>query len=240
MFIMADKIVFIDYELKKNDIVNKAEECHSKFYQFDGNGKLLFRGPSLYFHRRAIDLCRKAWLSESHLEMVYAVLVSWGMHRMGKGGSKMVYFDDFKKSIADVKNDLGYLRRIDDPKEMNKVEWTKLKNVFDEIKVMESTTTIVGNSKALAHILPNIIAPIDRQYTMQFLYESKYIKNGLENEWYLMKEIHEYFFYPIVKDSIFSNLAEDWLSNNKFKWDTSFLKVVDNLVIGHMILTKKM
>ena len=46
----------------------------------------LFVGPSLYFHQKALECYEKEFLSDRHLEYVYATLVAWGMHRMGPGG----------------------------------------------------------------------------------------------------------------------------------------------------------
>src|SRR3989338_8691006 len=63
-----------------------------------------FTGPSLYFHRRAI--ARRSQVPRSRLaqdklftEYVYATLASWGMHRMGAGGAKLVSFKQFADSL---------------------------------------------------------------------------------------------------------------------------------------------
>ena len=60
-----------------------------------------FGGPSLYFHQRALAT-RRPPAALPHLECVYATLASWGMHRMGKGGSKMQPFDVFARSLEGV------------------------------------------------------------------------------------------------------------------------------------------
>jgi len=43
-----------------------------------------------------------------------------------------------------------------------------LKKIYYGLKVSISDATIVAHSKALAHILPALIPPIDRQYTIRF------------------------------------------------------------------------
>ncbi len=42
-----------------------------------------FGGPSIYFHVQAIAEQGSHFLSDRHIEMIYATLASWGMHRMG-------------------------------------------------------------------------------------------------------------------------------------------------------------
>ena len=54
----------------------------------------------------------------------------------------------------------------------------------------------------------------------------------MHEEWLLLRKILEEFFYPVVADLKFSSLAASWIASPKFPWDTSLLKVVDNLVIG--------
>ena len=42
-----------------------------------------FGGPSVYFHQQSIRAQASAFLGDRHIEMIYATLASWGMHRMG-------------------------------------------------------------------------------------------------------------------------------------------------------------
>ncbi len=98
---------------------------------------------------------------------------------------------------------------------------------------MASGTSLVGNSKVMAHLLPRLIPPVDREYTLKFLFRNGQINNGIEVEWNKLVQILEGFFYPIVQSSVFQSAAEIWVTcNDPFKWDTSPMKVVDNLVIG--------
>ena len=71
-----------------------------------------FAGPSIYFHKRSLEECKKNFLNDSHIEYIYATLASWGMHRMGKTSTKMKSFIDFKNSIIQKKKELFELRNI--------------------------------------------------------------------------------------------------------------------------------
>jgi len=213
------------FDDKVNDILLNAGTYHETFRLSE-----TFTGPSLHFHRRALATDPANW--KDKLELVYAVLASWGMHRMGASGSKMESFDVLENSVDGVRSDLDELRRTDSC-DLSASAWQMLKRVFKKVRVMASGTTIVGNSKVLVHLVPNLVAPIDREYTMNFLFGSKMFQNGLEREWPLMRKIHEDFYYAVANNKTFRIKAKAWISDEeKYPWDTSILKIVDNLVIG--------
>jgi len=224
---MSDKWIDRDLEPMVKDILSQADEYHTKYYASE-----TFSGPSLHFHQRALEVEYANWTDK--VELIYAVLASWGMHRMGTNGPKMQSFASFEKSIDAVRLDLEKLQQAI-PQNLSLYDWQKLERVFKEIKAMASGTTIVGNSKVLAHLIPNLVAPIDREYTLNYLFGSKMFQNDLEREWRLMRKIHEKFYYPISDNEIFQNKAIIWMDNSgSFPWDTSMLKIIDNLVIGAM------
>ena len=225
---MAKRRVSIDLAPRVTQVLCNLGSFHSQYYAVK-----TFGGPSLHFHRRALGLVGRVPPS-AQAELIYGVLASWGMHRMGKGGSKMLPFDVFEKSVSAVRPKLAKVRKIS-PSAMQESDWALLEEVFRTIKVMQSNTSIVGNSKVMAHLMPNAIAPVDREYTLKFLFGNGNITNDLDKEWLLFRKIHEEFFYPIVSDARFANQAGKWIANQaKWPWDTSELKVVDNLVIGAM------
>src|SRR5258708_5709769 len=94
------------YRDRVRDVLANAEKYHRAYYQAD-----TFRGPSLYFHQRALQ-ARQSTNIEAHLEYVYATLATWGMHRMGKGGSKMQSFDAFRRSLEPLKERIADAQRF--------------------------------------------------------------------------------------------------------------------------------
>jgi hypothetical protein len=59
------------------------------------------------------------------------------------------------------------------------------------------------------------------------------IKNVLEQEWVLMKGIIQEFYLPVSSDVDLERKAKRWMAQlTKYPWDTSVLKVVDNLIVG--------
>jgi hypothetical protein len=81
------------YHNKVQDVLTNADKYHDAYYKAE-----TFRGLSLYFHQRSLDT-RNSKDMFCHLEYVTATLASWGMHRMGKGGSKMQSFGCFVKVL---------------------------------------------------------------------------------------------------------------------------------------------
>ena len=225
---MAQGRIDADLRPKVREIVQNAEEYHESYYAVN-----TFRGPSLHFHRRALGLEGEV-SGRLQLELIYAVLTSWGMHRMGAGGPKMQPFDIFEHSLAPLSRDLEALRHSDSA-HMATGEWSRLERVFRGIDVMASGTSLVGNSKVMAHLLPNVVSPIDRAYTLTHLFGNGNVQNDLDSEWLLMRKILEGFFYPIANEAVVREKAAEWISDKaRYPWDTSMLKVVDNLLIGAM------
>jgi hypothetical protein len=214
------------YVDKVREVLTHAEAYHLAYYKAD-----TFRGPSLYFHRRALETNQSPG-DVAHLEYVYATLTSWGMHRMGKRGSKMRPFDVFKRSIGPLTAKISEAQRFD-LTSMTDAQWAVVRDVFLGIDVMASATKLVGHSKVLHHMMPNVVPPIDREYTLRYLHANTTIKNDPQQEWLTLKAIVSGFFLPVASDAGFQRKASEWIANqDKYPWDTSVLKVVDNLLIG--------
>ena len=214
------------YQDRVSDIVKNADKYHAAF-----NKAATFSGPSLYFHRRALET-RHSPLDSSHLEYVYATLASWGMHRMGPGGSKMCSFEEFRRSVEPLTDRISQAQKFD-LRVMDDAKWAIVELVFRGIKIMDSATSIVGHSKVMHHMMPDIVPPIDRRYTLRYLHRNTNIRNGLDREWLAFREIMSGFFVPVASDPKFRAKAEKWVATQgECRWDTSVLKVVDNLLIG--------
>ena len=225
---MAQGRIDADLRPKVREIVQNAEEYHESYYAVN-----TFRGPSLHFHRRALGLEGEV-SGRLQLELIYAVLTSWGMHRMGAGGPKMQPFDTFECSVSVLKSDLAVLCQVELASMMPR-KWSCLERVLKGIRVMATGTSLVGNSKVMAHLLPNVVSPIDCEYTLAYLFGIGIVQNDLDGEWRLLRKIHTDFFSPIASDAGFRAKADGWLSDQtRYPWDTSILKVVDNLLIGAM------
>ncbi|RYC66245.1 hypothetical protein [Spirosoma sordidisoli] len=220
---MAKKI--INWATLVNDITENCVKYHDQHYKEVG-----FTGPSLHFHIRALEL-----KNPEKIEFVYAALTAWGMHRMGKKGAKLNNFDIFEKSIKDCE---PIFTKLGDAKLENSsgLEFDYIKELFHTLNPMASGVKIVGVSKVLAHYIPDIIAPVDRQYTFQFLNQKKDTTPPRNwDEYELLREIHLKLFKPIALNEHFRKHALEWLNQkSEYPWDTSIPKIIDNLIIGKL------
>lgn len=203
-----------------------------------------FGGPSVYFHAQAVKEQNTNFLSDRHIEMIYATLASWGMHRMGDPKdtkAKMVEFDDFKRSILENNDKLLQMRtlRMDSCTQGEYKECLEnLKEIYFTLKVSISDATIVAHSKTLAHILPQLIPPIDRQYTVRFFTQDNkrfFTGSGKYRQINLPQGI-EAQYESFSKYSYRMKVLFDRCDQQLFKIDsmfnTSYPKIIDNLIMA--------
>ena len=56
----------------------------------------------------------------------------------------------------------------------------------------------------------------------------------------LLRDIHFQLIRRVTTHEHFIRATSDWLNNPEFPWDTSLPKIVDNLIIGKVIVDKKL
>jgi len=193
-----------------------------------------FSGPSVYFHKKVIakirqaERCEQLFEDDLFFEYIYATLAAWGMHRMGEETAKMVDFDEFKESICSNKEQilgLSGLKLQAIPDEMVDAVKNKLASLFNGLRIMDSETKLIGTSKAIHHLLPDLVPPIDRQHTLRFFYGNTNITRGEEE---IFIELFEKF------RQIATHLrSEDF----KFEgFNTSLPKIIDNAIMGYVMM----
>jgi hypothetical protein len=91
---------------------------------------------------------------------------------------------------------------------------------------MKSRRKIVGVSKALHFLIPDLVMPIDGKFTMTYFYGYNKYYNEPEKEF----EIFEDIFNKTEKIVAKLNLNNDDLKEEG--WNTSVPKLIDNSIIG--------
>jgi len=76
-----------------------------------------FTGPSVYFHLRTLDRLSALGISKSledrlFFEYLYATLASWGMHRLGPKGAKLVELSSFVRALQKQRDKILSLKEI--------------------------------------------------------------------------------------------------------------------------------
>lgn len=204
-----------------------------------------FGGPSIYFHVQAIKEQEAAFLSDRHIEMIYATLASWGMNRMGNPDetkAKLVEYLDFKQSILrhrELFNQTYSLRMDLCSQEQYEKYLNNLEHIYRNLKVSIAEATIVAHSKTLAHILPNLIPPIDRQYTVRFFTQDNkqfFTKSGKFRLISLPQGINAQFIdfkkYCCEIKNLLDGFNHNIFTIDKETFNTSFPKIMDNLIMA--------
>ena len=167
------------------------------------------------------------------------------MHRMGATSTKMVEFSEFKMSVLENRTILEKLKS----KSMARLSTSgyaemlnSLDTAFKSLKVSKSKAMIVAHAKTLAHILPNLIPPIDRQYTIRFFTQdhSKFFgKDGKytavlipENKDHQLEQFKDYALRIHRLHEKCS--AKHLLKIDAAIFNTSVPKIMDNLIMCYV------
>lgn len=215
------------YTSHRAELLEARDKAHAAFYASE-----VFGGPSLHFHLRSLAAAQDHDLP-LFAETSYAMLAAWGMHRMGNGGAKMGEFSQYKASLGAIWPTLLELQTRS-PSSLTENDWQDMELVFSRICVMRSSFSLVGHSKIMAHVIPRLIPPVDRQYTIRFLHGAKKLPVTIAGEWALLRCFLENFFYPLLSEQPLMDAINNWsTSKDIYPWNTSPLKVIDNLLVGH-------
>lgn len=147
----------------------------------------LFTGPSVHFHTKAIARLAQfqtpgaAVQDDEFVDLVYATLTAWGMHRMGPKGAKLTEIDRFRAGLrrhAPALDALSALRIGDCAGDQASVVAGRLWRIIEDLDVTASATKLVAGTKALHHVLPELVPPMDREYTIRFFFHHKTLNRG--------------------------------------------------------------
>ena len=194
----------------------------------------LFTGPSLYFHDKTLALRRQmsaaqALENDAFLESLYATLTAWGMHRMGKSMAKLVNFPELKASFLQQANQIQQVETWQiwdiEPRDVPQVAQV-LWAIISHLRVGIGETKIVAGSKALHHLLPDLVPPIDRQYTVRFFYHHTTFNQGDERAF---KEMYPHFH------RIANSCRQEIETRLGGGMNTSATKVMDNAIVGYVL-----
>lgn len=195
--------------------------------------------PGYYLYNLLLDKHQKMDIfSDEYLKLIYTTLISWNMN--GRG-AKLNDFTLFKNSIKEQKSKINSLRgyKIETLNEDNKKRVLEIINLlFKDLDLVGKSWTgnkikskLVTFSKTLHFLLPNLIVPIDRKYTMNFFYGSTDIPTDINIQRNNKKQIEVFNelygkFYEITK---IYNLKK-YFDN---QWNRTIPKIIDNAIIGY-------
>lgn len=171
--------------------------------------------------RRSIGSASEAIDSEDFLNSLYATLKSWGI---GMRGSNLRPFDEFRIAIRESVGSINKLDgiKIDDPKTHSSDLSNSLWSIIASLNIVKNNAPIVAGTKALHHILPDLVVPVDRAYTQKFF--------GWKNPefQYGQEKVFGVSFRTFAQVASKLDL-EQFLSDG---WCSSKTKIIDNAIIG--------
>lgn len=185
--------------------------------------------PSMYLYGKLMKKLRSNELKDllSHskfMELLYVTLWSWGMNIRG---AKMKDYESFSREILKKQNQVKFVELSKyEILELNDEKLKKIKKIirelFEDLNIMESKTKITANSKLMHFILPDLIFPIDSKI-------QRFIGTLKDNPDEFLKGFLTLFdITRLISEKI--NLYE-YL--NKDKWNISIPKIIDNLITAY-------
>jgi hypothetical protein len=194
-----------------------------------------FSGPSLYFHYKTLNCLRtyrsasEAIFSDELFDWLYATLASWGMHRMGKGNTKLRDIEQIKASVRAQSATIASLQDLSllelCPEAVSRISH-ELWRLLSSLAISIAEAQIVANSKVLHHLIPSLVPPIDRTYTFHFFYNRNTLSIA-EGEAFIEMFSRFYTIASANKDIIAKLVGHGW--------NTSNTKVIDNAIVGYVI-----
>jgi hypothetical protein len=215
------------------DIITKSRNIF--FYFVDICNQEYRFAHDLEFYREIITMHRnvqdivKLIRNDDFCRKLYSTLEAWDMD---KRGAKSNEFEIVKESIQQhepylidlYKHKLDSINSLEDKNGQKIIR--DLEFVFCHLEIMKSRRRIVGVSKAMHFLLPDLVMPIDSTYTMPYFYGTNKYNEKAE------KEFQTYLDIFTRTHRITNNLK---LTNSDVKageWNTSIPKLIDNAIIG--------
>lgn len=171
--------------------------------------------------RRQLGSAAAASRDIRFLRLLYGTLNVWGI---GQRGSKLVNFDQFVRAVGDWELAIGGLEgeTLDNAELAVEEVVDRVWNVIDSLRIVENEAKLVPCTKALHHMLPDLVVPMDRLFTRTFfgwhVPEFQYSQEKIFNHAYR-------HFVRIARETEPARFVAGG-------WRTSLTKVLDNALVG--------
>jgi hypothetical protein len=213
--------------LNLNLILTQLIAAFPHFVQAFTENPPFTRFGQLEFHVETIGLRRTfgssvtAVANDDFLESLYRTLKAWGI---GGRASKLVPFPQFVEALQARGADIAAFdgMTIDDPQLNQGIISRRLWRTIEQLGIVENESKIVPGTKALHHILPDLVVPVDRAYTQTFF--------GWHNPefQYGQGDFFSHSFATFVEIARRANPAQ----YVGIGWNSSRTKIIDNAIVG--------
>jgi len=209
---------------------NCVDICNKEYRHGDD---LRFYRELVDQHRKIVDI-NKLISSDAFLQKIYATLEKWDMNKRRARLVDLPIMYDSIRSYGEYLSKLYKYRLEMLSDEDIQAVLLQLKGLFCGLKIMATKRRIVGVSKALHFLLPDLVLPIDSTYTMPAFYGKNRYSDNAEKEFKIYSDI-------FVKSHAIAkrlNLAESDVDG--LSWSCSVPKLIDNAIFGYLIKVKQL
>jgi hypothetical protein len=218
--------------VKRNvaSLIERFDDCIRRFDEkppFDKPDQLKCHQQTID-RRSSFDSATEALKDDVFLDSLYRTLRAWGI---GLRGAILAPRVEFVSAIRKNREQIAKLdgMKIDDPQLDTAGVSTELWQLISSLRITYNVSILVSRTKALHHILPELVVPIDRKYTGSFFECRPY------NFQYSQRKFFDLAFnsFALIARSV--NLTQ-YVSPTK--WHTSRTKVLDNAIVGFVLLAR--
>jgi hypothetical protein len=159
-------------------------------------------------------------------EQIVETLKTWGMDKKGaKLEQPCVIYDSINNCDEYLSELYSYRLNEIDNNTLSHLKDT-LFLLFRDLKVMKSKRRIVGVSKTMHFLLPDLVMPVDGKYTMKAVYGYNKMSETATDEF------DDYFYILKMFQEICANYRLSLSDFDTSRWNTSIPKIIDNAIIG--------
>jgi len=195
-------------------------EAYDHDCPFTKHGQLKYHVETIR-RRRALGSAKAALEDESFQKSLYRTLQAWGI------GSRRSVLRPFPEYVKALEAKVTQIQELDglaiDQADLDVAKvGRQLAGVVQSLDIVGNKARVVPGSKALHHVLPELVVPIDREYTQRFFeWPNPRFQNAPE-------QCFIEAFSAFVRVARATN-PEQYVANG---WYTSRTKVIDNAVVG--------
>lgn len=195
--------------------------------------------PARHFHVATISRLRSIGLQaifddNLYFEYLYGTLATWGMDSRG---AKLNGYSTFKQGICSQREQIISLSGYTLASLLEK-DFEFIVKIIQEIwqiilaiNISQGESQLVAGSKTLHHLLPDLVPPIDRRYTLNFFFDRTNITNAESD--FCKVFINYLSILELTKDVVNKLVGANPLNS-------SVTKVIDNAIIAYQAKGKRL
>lgn len=214
------------------DVIRKDRETFF-FYVRECN-RLYRSGHDRDIYREIISLHREAgeanqvFSNDILFALIHEALVAWNMNERGARLVNVSCLRDSARKLRDYLLEAYEYKMYRANGRLSEDATFLLEKIFLALHVMDNKRRLVGVSKAMHFLLPDLVMPIDNQYTLTFFSGRHWNSDVPSKAFEAFLHIHRKAFRLVHELGI---SAADATGE---EWNTSVPKLIDNAIIGFL------